>query len=323
MASPLDPSQAALPKRSELPSLPNAPAGAAWLWGKDDELGRLNMLTTDRKLAAAKLIRTGETINLDLRSDLPSPPVFGREPFQHEIKKLNGGQGNDDLFHMNTQSGSQWDGYRHVATKHNDKWIFYNGITQEDIESPQRSGGMQSWAEHGVAGRAVLLDVWSHLGKSYDPFTTRPITLEELKSCADAQGVQFQYGDILIIRSGWLDAYTGMSSAARQALGDVKDYAHEFVGVEQTSEMLDFLHDNYFSAVAGDTPGFEAWPPKPPHVLHAHLLPLWGLPIGEMWDLEQLAETCKKYKQYAFFFSSSPSNVPGGVGSHPNAMAIF
>ena len=27
-----------LPKRSELPQSPDAPAGAAWIWGKDDEV---------------------------------------------------------------------------------------------------------------------------------------------------------------------------------------------------------------------------------------------------------------------------------------------
>lgn len=27
-----------LPKRSELPDIPGAPKGAAWFWGKDDEV---------------------------------------------------------------------------------------------------------------------------------------------------------------------------------------------------------------------------------------------------------------------------------------------
>jgi len=40
------------------------------------------------------------------RLDLPNPPVFGREPFKHDIKLL-GQQGADDLYHLNTQSGSQ------------------------------------------------------------------------------------------------------------------------------------------------------------------------------------------------------------------------
>lgn len=106
-----------------------------------------------------------------------------------------------------------------------------------------------------------------------------------------------------------------MSKAERDALGKVVNYAHEFVGVDQTEEMVDFLHDEYFSAVAGDQPGFEAWPPKPELNLHSIILPLWGMPIGEMWDLEELAEKCKERGQYHFFFASAPANVAGMYSS--------
>lgn len=40
------------------------------------------------------------------RADYPNPPGFGRESFKHKIKSL-GPAGNDDLYDMNTQSGSQ------------------------------------------------------------------------------------------------------------------------------------------------------------------------------------------------------------------------
>lgn len=152
--------------------------------------------------------------------------------------------------------------------------------------------------------------------------------------------MEFQYGDLLLIRSGFVDHYDRLNEKERKHLGTLKIAEHTFVGVEQTEEMLDFLHDNYFSAVTGDAPAFEAFP-RPPLNLHAYLLPRWGLPIGEMWDLERLAETCKSKKQYTFFVASAPANVPGmymsscqrvcadrenligGVGSHPNAIAIF
>lgn len=101
-----------------------------------------------------------------------------------------------------------------------------------------------------------------------------------------------------------------MDEATRKALGEVKDYAHTFVGVDQADSMVDFLHDSYFSVVAGDNPAFEAWP-NGPNPLHTWLLPLWGCPIGEMWDLEMLAEMCKKYNRYEFFFNSVPMNVAG------------
>lgn len=58
-------------------------------------------------------------------------------------------------------------------------------------------------------------------------------------------------------------------------------------------------------------------------VLHDYLLAMFGTPIGELWDLEELAEVCKKEKKYSFFFTSAPLNIHGGVASPPNALAIF
>lgn len=194
----------------------------------------------------------------------------------------------------------------------------------------------------------MLIDYWSYVQKSYDPNTTHKITTEDILACANAQGVEFKYGDILMIRTGWVDAYNRMEEATRKNLGEVKNYAHTFVGVDQADHMVDFLHDHYFAAVAGDNPAFEAWPTGPAP-LHASLLPLWGVPIGEMWDLEKLSERCKAYNQYDFFFTSVPINVKGtcvkpfpqvfsdlknvlhangswyvgGVGSQSNAVAIF
>jgi hypothetical protein len=57
--------------------------------------------------------------------------------------------------------------------------------------------------------------------------------------------------------------------------------------------------------------------------LHASMLPLWGMPIGELWDLEGLSEKCKELGTWTFLVTSAPVNVPGGVGSPPNALALF
>lgn len=161
-----------------------------------------------------------------------------------------------------------------------------------------------------TAGRGVLIDFWRYSQGAYDPNTTRKITVQDILECAKAQNVTFRYGDILLIRTGWIEAYGRMDETARKAVGQVKDYAHNFVGVDQDIEMVDFLHNNYFSIVAGDNPAFEAWPTGP-SPLHTWLLPLWGVPIGEMWDLEALSSMCDKYKRYEFFFTSIPTNVAG------------
>ena len=50
-----------------------------------------------------------------------------------------------------------------------------------------------------------------------------------------------------------------------------------------------------------------------PKVLHEVLLSGWGMPIGEMFDLEALSAECAKQGRYEFFLSSVPTKVPNGV----------
>ncbi|OAL56023.1 hypothetical protein IQ07DRAFT_557958 [Pyrenochaeta sp. DS3sAY3a] len=301
-----DPNSEELPKRKDLPQVEGTPAGAAWFWGHDDELGRINLLTEKRVKAATKLIQQGKTINLDWAAELPNPPVFGREPFQMKIKQVTNSVF-DDLYDMNTQSGSQWDGFRHVNLM---RTADIGKLSSREIQETSRCG-MQAWAKHGIVGRGVLIDYWHYTGGNYDPMKTHRITLSDILDCAKKQGTTFKYGDILIIRSGFVQTYENMTTEEQVQLGSVPPTECTFVGVEQTPEMLDFLHDNYFSAVAGDAPAFEAWPTNQSWMNHEYLLSLWGVPIGEMWDLEALSKMCRETNRYEFFFSSSPSNVSG------------
>ena len=61
---------------------------------------------------------------------------------------------------------------------------------------------------------------------------------------------------------------------------------------------------------------------SPELFVHFSLLPLLGLPIGELWDLDALADDCAADNQYTCFFTSSPLNLAAGVASPPNAIAI-
>ena len=53
-----------------------------------------------------------------------------------------------------------------------------------------------------------------------------------------------------------------------------------------------------------------------------HFLPLLGLPLGELWDLDALADDCAAARTYDCFFTSAPLNMPNGVASPPNAIAV-
>lgn len=59
------------------------------------------------------------------------------------------------------------------------------------------------------------------------------------------------------------------------------------------------------------------------YLLHEVLLAGWGCPIGELFDLDALAEHCAREKRWSFFLTSKVCNVLGGVASPPNILAIF
>lgn len=329
-----------LPLRKDLRPKSGEPEDSAWIWGDDDELGRLNLQTPERVKKALETVLSGETIPLGLPFDQPMPPCYGRAFFKHRITSLGGARHTvDDSYEMNPQSTSQWDGFRHFA--HVPSGFFYNKTTFEDITGPNASTkcGMHAWATRGIAGRGLLLDYARYAEANntkpvfYDNFS---ITHSDLVKVAQAQGIDLrpaaqggdvQIGDILLVRSGFLknaNSLTYEQKAAHhlQLHKFGLDDGQRYIGVEQSEEMLDFLHDSYFSAVAGDQPAFEAWPSRKDYYLHEKLLALWGCPIGELWDLERLAEKCAERKQWTFFLASAPNHVKGGVSSTANALAI-
>jgi len=56
--------------------------------------------------------------------------------------------------------------------------------------------------------------------------------------------------------------------------------------------------------------------------LHFNLLPLLGMPLGELFDLDPLAAECERAGAWDFLFVSAPINVRNGVATPPNAVAI-
>ena len=106
------------PPFSSLPLKADGPPGNAWgKYGDNDQLGTLNLLTPTVIAAAAREIVSGVRISLDWPLNKPSYPSYGRDPFAHEIRRRGGPDRivNDDILTFNTQSSSQWDGFRHYG----------------------------------------------------------------------------------------------------------------------------------------------------------------------------------------------------------------
>ena len=115
-----------VPAYTELPSVAGLPHGCTWgLWdsllglNEPDELGTLNLLTPSTVLTAKSEVQHGISVAINWSLNNCQTPHSNRRPPSHKVMKLRDAQGedcpwtgHDDEVHMNTQSGSQWDGFR-------------------------------------------------------------------------------------------------------------------------------------------------------------------------------------------------------------------
>ncbi|MDX6397535.1 MAG: hypothetical protein QOJ43_943 [Gaiellaceae bacterium] len=332
-----------LPTYRELPVTNEAPPGSAWgLWGPDDELGTLNLLTDERTRSAAQAVRRGTVFPLNLPLEL-NPQLAWRQPPDHQILHV-GPEGpfpvgleagdressvkpfhyrDDSIDGLWLQGGSQWDGLAHVrhATHGN-----FNGVPDADVHPGAGARlGVDRWAKRAIVGRGVLIDLERHMeraGRPYDPLSAHPFSVDDIRSAAAEQGVSPVVGDILLLHFGWANRYAKAEPEEQRRMTNWETLRAP--GLEQSLEMVEYLWDLHVAAVGTDTVGVEVMNVSADYefVLHEHLLPLLGMPIGELWALDELAADCARDGVREFLFVSVPLNVRGGVGSPPQAVAI-
>jgi hypothetical protein len=242
--------------------------------------------------------------------------------------------GYDDELEFNTQCSSQWDSLVHFH--HQPTGTGYNGV-QTSVDALMQSHGKEDhdqklptlnhWHKRGgLVARGVFIDFKKYAdetGRDFDPYQSHQISVQDIEAVAKRQGVEFRQGDVLLIRSGFTEGLTGVTGAKQVELLA----SHQRCGVAGSVESAKWFWNKHFAAVAGDMVAFEHCPPDEGGianlVLHQYFLALFGMPIGELWDLKALSETCAKLGRYSFLLTSVPLNVPGAVGSPPNALAIF
>jgi kynurenine formamidase len=314
-----------LPLYAELPSSDTAPARSAWgVFGEDDEVGTINLLTPERVLRAARLVRKGAVFALNWPLEKPDPDLYGRAPLRHNVYQLEGIGLAETYDNFSPAGSSQWDALNHI---NHPRFGFYNGRSLADCTGWSTSGhtrrrnGIEHWARRGIAGRGVLLDVArfrASAGRALDPRVTTDITPDDLVHTASAQKTIIEAGDVLLIRTGWMAWYDAQSSP-----NDRASYTGA-PGLSASDEMVAFLWDHHVAAVASDCASLEAFPhPKTENgYLHFKLIPLLGMAIGELFYLEDLARDCLADGVFECFLTAAPLNKEGGVGSPANALAI-
>jgi kynurenine formamidase len=329
-----------IPTYAELRVRTDAPAGSAWgIFGPDDELGTLNHLTPRRVREATAAVRTGETLNLDLPLETFDPPVSPyRKSLQHNVYANYPYHRDEYLDSFYPQASSQIDGFRHIG---NPEFGFYNGADPGRFEPGDPLLGINRFAEHCIVGRGVLVDVDRFRraqGRPIDHAAAEAIPIADVAGAAADQGVELRPGDILLIRTGW--AHHHLHELTPQQRHDAKNPLRAS-GLAASHDTVAWLWDQQFSMVAADNFGVESFPPpadspfvtdaersgKVPQTVYAGamhnvLIALLGFVLGELWDLDELAERCARDGNWDCLVVSSPLNLTGGAGSPANAVAI-
>jgi kynurenine formamidase len=311
-----------LPSYDELPPAPDGGRSAWGLFGPDDQIGLLNLLTPERVLDAARLVRRGAVFALNAPVDAFEPSVAGgRGSPRHHVLHTAGAIGFDDVYdNFFPQGSSQWDSLGHVGYAPD---TFYNGATEQDVASGRRNT-IEHWARRGIAGRAVILDMvrtYAEAGRPYDPGSGTVFDIEDLEAARRRSGVEFRAGDIVVIHTGFAAWFMDRSPVER-----IKGQrALATPGIAHGEDMCRYLWDSHVSALVSDTFAVEAFPvdrSTPTGFMHRILIGQFGMALGELWWTEDLAADCASDGVYEAFLVSSPMHAPGAIGSPANAIAI-
>lgn len=288
-------------------------------WGVlDRDLGSVSQISPAAVLAAVGTVTRGETVSLNLSLGEIDPPLFGRARWEHHVHATERNIFEDELHRYNPQSSSQWDGFRHVRARDRG---FYGGVT--DLEDAGDALGIEHLADRGIVGRGVLLDLpafYRRAGREHDPLGPSPIGHTDLADAMQEQGLEPRAGDIVCIRTGWLNAYREVPEQRR---GDEALW-RQFTGLRADEAMARYLWNLRPGAIATDNPGFE-WAPgsRDDGFLHWRLQPMLGMVMGELLDLDTLARRCADLGRSEFLFVAAPLPVPGGLSSPANAVALL
>ncbi len=269
-------------------------------WGDDDQVGAVNLITAEKRAAAAGLVRTGRTVSLSR--------VF--EPPQHFMTKSslggNGGYVMDYLgFIYHGSTVTHIDALCHIWDE--------DGMWQgrdPDVEITTQGahfGDITHW-NRGIITRGVLIDVPRHRG---EPHVTadRPVRGGELETIAAAQGVAVEPGDALLVHSGW---------ASYMQSGD--DGSRGRPGLHPSC--AEFIRDHDVALLGWDLMDARMGAAGLPWPVHGVLFN-FGVALLDNARLEPIADACAEEGRHEFMFMLLPLNVARGTGSPANPIAMF
>jgi kynurenine formamidase len=295
------------------------PIGAEWWpseWGPDDERGAANRITPAKVLEAVSLIEEGKIYQLGQVYEA-GMPMSGSRHFKLTIPGLpTSGPGgplriayNSEMFSGEIgQVGTQLDGLGHVGTEVDGELVFYNGFKLSEFGTPYGLSKLGVEKVGTFFTRGVLLDIAKYKGvERLSP--TYVITIEDIESTLEMEGVEIREGDAVFFNTGWSQLW----------MVDNKAYYATEPGPGITA--IKWLVDKKIVLTGADNFGTEAIPGEVPEMRgagHQWLMNRSGVYNLENLDLSELAAD----KIYEFAFVFAPLRLKGATGSPGNPIAV-
>ncbi len=281
-------------------------------WGNDDQLGTVNLITTESRVAAAQLVETGVSVSM-AHPILTDEAADNFNPYDHRMTSIGSSPGpwSGDFI------GVSYHGYAHShldALCHRFQFgTMYNGYSEDEVTEEGCNQLSIAAFGNGIFGRGIVMDFPRLRGVDWLDNGTA-ITPEWLDEWEEEHGITVGAGDIVLIRTGrW---------PRREALGPW-NLAQDSAGLHASS--VAWLKERDVALIGSDS----ALDVKPSGVtdfdspVHALILVALGMPIFDNLDLEAVAEEAVRHGRPEFLFTTAPLRVEGGTGSPLNPIATF
>jgi kynurenine formamidase len=280
-------------------------------WGSDDQLGTLNLITTEKRLEAARLVEHG--VSVSMAQDLiTESAVDNSNPFEHsmEVRPTTSNPWAVD------RVGVRFHGlvHSHIDSlcHHHYRGKYYNDRSIADVTDAGCDGGSVMTMIDGIFTRAILMDIPRLKGQGWlEPGYA--VTVADLESWEAETGLRVKSGDAVLLRTGrW---------ARREALGP---WASEgFAGWHVST--VEWLKERD-AAIIGSDAALDVSPSGVEGVgspVHMMVLVALGMPILDAMNLEAVAEKAVELNKWEFLLTAAPLRIQNGTGSPLNAIATF
>jgi kynurenine formamidase len=279
-------------------------------WGAGDERGSANHMKPAAALKAARLIKSGEVIEL-AHVLSAAGPLVGTRRFDVHTKRTfmntasnRRGSNEELLISEMGQVGTQLDGFAHQSIEYS----HYNCFKTDDIAT--RGGFTKLGIEKvgAMVTRGVLIDVAAlkgvdMLGDSYE------ITVPDLEQALRRQNVTLQPGDAVIIHTGWGKLWGKDNARFLKTCPGIGVAAAEWLAKQDPM------------IVGSDNWPVEVAPNPDPQLslpVHQIMLAVNGIHILENMKLDELSAK----KAYEFAFMMQPLKMQGFSGSTVAPIAV-